>query len=46
MATESYKLAKQAFHADNAGDSVLNINKVCLTALVRCSNHHRHCDLD
>ena len=30
-----YKVAKEAFVSDNAGDTVLNINKVCWTALVR-----------
>lgn len=32
---DSYKLVKEAFHADNPGDTVFNINKICLTALVR-----------
>lgn len=30
----SYKLQKEAFVSHNAGDSVLDINKVCWTAIV------------
>lgn len=35
MTAAAYKAAKEAFHADNGGSSIMSINAISLTALVR-----------
>lgn len=34
MTSGDYKIQKEAFHSFNNGDTVLDINKICWTAIV------------
>jgi hypothetical protein len=38
---DDYKLAKEAFHANNQGSSIWNINAVTAAALVSSSEHQK-----
>lgn len=37
MSAQAYRAAKEAFHADNGGSSIMSINAISLAALVRSS---------